>query len=108
MFDGKRVRAWLQDKSVNIIERSKTYILPTNVSLNITDGFTWVIYLVKGSGTMMDVLLMRWDTQQPNDYIEYIVLPFNVPIGTTDLNDIDIEVFTVKPGKLPVKGLFQR
>lgn len=108
MPDGKRVRGWFRDKDGNIIDKSKTHTRATPVALSITAGDTWVVYLLDGPGVTMDVVLQRWDDPRPANFIGFIVMPFTVPTGTTDLSTITIEVFTVKPDFPPPKGLFER
>ena len=104
---GTRVRAWLRDKQGNIIERSRIRILAPTV-LSISAGGTWVVYMVDGPGVTMTLVLQPKDDPRPAGTLDYLLLPFNVPAGTTDLNTIKIEVFTVRPGLAPARGLFEK
>ena len=105
--NGTRVRAWLRDKQGNIIARSRTRVLTPTV-LSITAGETWVVYMVDGPGVTMNLVLEKWDGDRPENTLDYLLLPFEVPAGITDLGGIKIEVFTVKSGHVPVKGLFEK
>ena len=107
MPDGKRVRGWLKDKGGNIIERSRTRVLAPTV-LNIIAGEEWVVYMVDGPGVTMNLILQPWDVKSPGGLIDYLIMPFKVPLGTTDLSVINIEVFTVRPDFPPAKGLFEK
>ncbi len=102
-----RVRAWLRDKQGNIIERSRTRVLTPTV-LAITAGATWVVYMVDGPGVTMNLVLEKWNGTQLAGSLDYLLLPFEVPAGTIDLSGIKIEVFTVKSGRKPPKGLFEK
>lgn len=109
MLDGRRVRGWLTDKDGNIIEKARTRSLPVVSVLAVPAGQRSAIYLVDGPGITMTAQLIDFNNdQRPAGTLDYIVLPFNVPAGTTDLSGIDIEVFTVIPGQVPPKGLFQK
>ena len=102
-----RVRGWLIDKAGNIIERSRARVLSPTV-LTITAGETWVVYMVDGLGVTMNLVLKKWDGVKPVGTLNYLIMPFEVPAGTTDLTSIKIEVFTVKPNFPPRKGLFEK
>ncbi len=104
----RRVRGWLQDSQGNIIEKSRTRFIPVPVVLNITAGETWVAYLVNGPGVTMAVVLQKRGELRPAGTLDYILFPFVVPVSTTDLSGIDIEVFTVRPDFPPAKGLFEK
>lgn len=108
MPDGKRVRGWLRNKDGTIIDKSKTHTAVTSTALIITAGDTWVVYLTDGPGVTMPVVLQKAGDPRPANFVEFIVMPFTVPIGTTDLSTIDIEVFTVKPDFPPPRPLFER
>ncbi len=108
MPDGKRVRGWLRDRQGNIIEKSKTHILNVATTVIVPGPGRWVVYLTDGPGTNLNVVLQLFDDQRPSNYIEFIVMPFVMPVGTTDLSSIDIEVFTVLPGFPASKGLFEK
>ncbi len=105
-----RVRVWLRDKQGNIIEKSRRRILSLATTLTITAGKRWAIYLLDGPGVTMIPTLVEWDglSGRPSDMLDYIVLPFLVPLNTIDLNTITIEVFTVRPDFPPAKGLFEK
>jgi len=107
-WHGSRVRVWLRDKQDNIIERSRTRMLSVDVVLNIVAGETWVVYLVDGLGVTMNAVLLKNKELRPAGILDYILLPFTVPVGTTNLNTINIEVFTVLPGFPAPKGMFEK
>ena len=107
MPDGKRARWWLTDNQGNIIDKSRTRVLPPTV-LSISAGNTWVVYMVDGPGVTMTLRLQPWTGISPEGVLNYLLMPFKVPAGTTDLNTIDIEVFTVLPGFPAPKGLFEK
>lgn len=97
MPDNKWVRVWLKNKNGNFINKSKTYTLLNPVVLTIPPGNTWVVYLTSKPGSRMGVVFQSWTSPRPTNFIEYIIIEFNVPIGTINLNTIDIEILTVKP-----------
>ena len=103
-----RVRGWFLDKDGKVIDRSRTRSVVSPVVLTITSGDLWVVYLVDGPGVTMDVVLQLDREVRPPNTLDYLILPFAVPAGTTDLGGITIEVFTVKPGHAPVKGMFEK
>ena len=105
--NGLRIRAWLRDKQGDIIERSATWILPVAESVTVIPGNTYFLYLVKKVGVTMEIKLLPVNDPMPTTYVHYIALDFTVPLGTTDLNTVKIEVYTVRPGKRPAKGLFE-
>ncbi|KKM30267.1 hypothetical protein LCGC14_1566230 [marine sediment metagenome] len=110
MPGGKEVRGWLLDKQGNIIEKSRTRGLMSSSVLTITAGKRWAAFLVDGPGITMQVALVEWGpgfTPLPGT-LDYIILPFRVPVGTTDLSGIKIEVLTVRPGAGPAKGMFEK
>ncbi|KKL22781.1 hypothetical protein LCGC14_2431990, partial [marine sediment metagenome] len=47
---GLRIRAWLQDKQGNVIERSVTYQLPVTSVMTVPAGDEYYIYLEKVGG----------------------------------------------------------
>lgn len=111
MPDGKRVRVWLQDKATKKIE-SKSFrrVIVGNTVINIvahpTKDKNYRIDLESPSDTVMMVSTKSWlagqlDVSYGPNYSHFIVLPFVVPSGTTDLSGINIEVFTVLPGFPP-------
>jgi len=108
MPDNKRVRGWLKDKKGNIIDKAKTRVLSAEVVLTILAPGRWVVYLTGNPGIKLNVVLQLHSDPRPANFVEYIVMPFVVPVGTTDLSGIDIEVFTVRPGFPPAKGLFEK
>ena len=108
-WHGNRVRVWLHDKDGKIIERSVTYHLTTTASIIVPPGDTYLVYLVKSNpGLKMDAILRSEAAPRPANHIHPLVFEFTVPMGTTDLSGIDIEVFTVRPGHAPPKDLFQK
>ena len=109
MTPNGRVRGWLRDKTGNILEKSRTRILPSSVTFNITAGM-WAIYLVDGPGVTMVPTLVAWSnsSKDPAGTLDYLVLPFPVPVGTTDLSGITIEFHVIKPGVRPAKGVFEK
>ena len=108
MPDGKRVRGWLRDKQGNIIDKSKTHVRNVATAVTIPGPGQWVVYLLDGPGINLDVVLQLWEDQRPTNYVEFIVMPFMVPVGTANLNQINLEVFTVLPGFPVPKGLFEK
>ncbi len=108
MQGGHRIRGWLTDKQGNIIERSVTWRLPTAAIITVTPGDTYFIYLVKKAGVTMETALLPVSSPRPTGYIHYLAFEFTVPLGTTDLSGIEIEVFTVRPDFPPAKGLFEK
>ncbi|KKK79944.1 hypothetical protein LCGC14_2828420 [marine sediment metagenome] len=108
MPDGKRIRGWIHDKQGNIIEKSKTHVRNVATTVTVPGPGRWVIYLLDGPGINLDVILQLWEDPRPTKYVEYIVMPFVVPVGTTDLNTIDLEIFTVLPGFPAPKGMFEK
>ena len=108
MPDGVRVRGWLRNAQGNIIEKSRTRFIPAKIILNIVAGETWVAYLVNGPGRTMVVTLQKRGEPRPTGTLDYILFPFVVPAGTTDLSAINIQVFTVLPGFPPAKGIFEK
>jgi hypothetical protein len=107
-FKGNRVRAWLRDENGEIIERAKTRRLVVPSVLTVPDGNTYFIYLVEKVGPILEVVLLPITDPRPAEYVHYLAFEFMVPLGTTDLNGIKIEVFTVRPGHTPAKGLFKK
>ncbi|KKL25629.1 hypothetical protein LCGC14_2403380 [marine sediment metagenome] len=108
MKDGMRVRGWLINKQGNIIERSVTWRLPTTKIIAVIPDETYFIYLVKKVGVTMGTALLPVSSPRPADYIHHLAFEFTVPLGTTNLSGIEIEVFTVKPNFAPAKGLFEK
>ena len=106
--DGLRIRGWLRDKQGNIIEKKATWRLPVAESVTVTPGNTYFIYLVKKVGVTMEIKLLPVNDPVPTNYVHYLALDFTVPLGTTDLNTVKIEVYTVRPGPRPAKGLFEK
>ena len=106
--DGMRVRGWLTDKQGNIIEKSVTWRLPTAEIITVAPGETYFIYLVKKAGATMETVLLPVSDLSPISYIHYLAFEFTVPLGTTNLGGIEIEVFTVRPDFPPTKGLFEK
>ncbi|HEB26529.1 MAG TPA: hypothetical protein ENI05_01960 [Porticoccus sp.] len=107
-WHGNRVRAWLRDKQGNIIEKSVTWRLPTVEIIGVTPGETYFLYLIEDVGVTMEVLLIPVSSPRPAGYIHYLAFEFTVPLGTTNLSSVDIEVFTVRPDFPPAKGLFEK
>lgn len=107
-WHGNRVRAWLRDKNGEIIERSITYRLTTSNSMLVPVGGPYFIYLVKKSSLKMEVILLSTRAPRPANYIHILAFEFPVPLGTTNLSGIDMEVFTVKPDFPPAKSLFEK
>ena len=107
-WHGNRVRIWLRDKEGNIIEKSVTWRLPTVEIIGVTPGETYFLYLIEDVGVTMEVLLIPVSSPRPAGYIHYLAFEFTVPLGTTDLGGIEIEVFTVRPNFPPVKSLFEK
>ncbi len=103
----QRVRAWLRDDQGNIIDRSRTRVLPGPAVLAIVPG-NWVVYMVDGAGATMDLMLRSLEDTQPPGMIDYLILSLNVPPGTTDLSTVKIEVFKVLSGSAPDKGTFEK
>jgi len=111
MPDGKRVRVWLQDKQTKqIMDKSKRRKIVGQTVVNITSHPTktkeYRIDLESPTDIVMQIKIKSWLENQPVDkygpnYTHFIVLPFTIPAGTTDLSGIDIEVFTVLPGFPP-------
>jgi len=108
MPDGKHVRGWLRDRQGNIIEKSKTHVRNAATTVTVPGPGWWVIYLLDGPGVNLDVVLQLWEDPRPANFVEYIVMPFVVPVGTANLNQVDLEVFTVLPGFPAPKGLFEK
>ena len=108
MPDGVRVRGWLRNAQGNIIEKSRTRFILAKVILNIVAGNTWVAYLADGPGVTMNVVLQKEEDPKPTGTLDYILFPFTVPVGTINLNTINLEVFTVLPGFPAPKGLFEK
>ncbi len=108
MHGGQRIRGWLTDKQGNIIEKSATWRLPVTNVITVIPGETYFIYLIKKAGVTMEVALIARSVPKPIGYIHYLAFEFEVPLGTTDLNSIEIEVFTVRPDFPPAKGLFEK
>ncbi len=107
-WHGSRVRVWLRDKQGNIIERSKTHVRNVATTVTVPGPGQWVVYLIYGPGINLNVVLQLWSDPRPTNYVEYIVMPFVVTVGTTNLNTINLEVFTVLPGFPPPKGMFEK
>ena len=106
--DGLRVRVWIKDEQGDVITRSLTYRLPVANTINIIAGNVYVILLTKAGGiTMTAVLTTSWD---PNavDYVHILATEFEVPLGTTDLSNVRIPIFTVKQGQRPLKKWFEQ
>ena len=106
--NGLRIRGWLRDKQGNIIERSATWRLPSAESVTVTPGNTYFLYLVKKAGVTMEIKLLPVNDPTPTTYVHYLALDFTVPLGTTDLSTVKIEVYTVRRGDRPAKGLFEK
>jgi len=102
---GNRVRAWIRDSEGNIIERAVTYILPAAKSIIVPPGDTYYLNLIKVGSVVMDVVLRPTSAPpRPANYIHVLAIEFVVPLGTTDLSSVKIEVFTVIPGSAPSKS----
>ena len=108
MPDGKRVRGWLRDRQGNIIEKSKTHVHNVATTVTVPGPGSWVVYLTDGPGINLDVVLQLWEDPLPPNFVEYIIMPFVIPVGTANLNQVDLEVFTVLPGFPASKGLFEK
>lgn len=108
MSGSLRVRAWLRNGQGNIIERSRTRFLPVAAVTVVPAGNVYFLYLIEKPGPTLGVVLMSTSSPRPLNYIHILAFDFTVPVGTTDLSGIEIEVFTVKPGFPPSKGLFQK
>ena len=108
MSDGKRVRGWLRDKAGNIIEKARALFLPVSAVTIIPTGNTYFLYLVEKAGPTLGVVLLSESDPRPVNYVHFLAFAFTVPAGTTDLSGITIEVFTVKPGFPPARGIFER
>ncbi len=104
----QRVRVWWRDAEDNIIKKSRTRVLSVPKVLTITAGTFWVVYMVDGPGVTMDIVLQPWKVERPDNTLDYLIFEFDVPVGTTDLNTIDLEVFTVRPDFPPAKGIFEK
>ncbi len=103
-----RVRAWLKSKNGDIIARSERLLLTIPSILVIPAGDTYFIYLVRKAGPIMEAVLLPVSAPQPDNNVHILAYEFEVPIGTTDLSEVIIEVFTVKSGKKPKKGMFEK
>ena len=108
MPDGKRIRGWLKNKDGSIIRKKATYRVAPKTVLTIVAGQKYVVYMLRGPGQTMNVALMNPADTRPSTFIDYLVFKFDVPVGTTDLNTITLEVFTVRPNFPPRKGLFEK
>lgn len=108
MADGKRVRGWMKREDGTVVRKSVKYRLALMSVFSITAGGRYVLYMVNTVGQAMNVVLMSADDPRPATFIDYLVFPFDVPAGTTDLTTIDMEVFTVKPGFPLPKDIFTR
>lgn len=108
MPDGKRVRGWLRDRQGNIIEKSKRLFLPTPAVTTVPTGNTYFLYLVEKAGPTLGVVLLSMSDARPEKYVHYLAFEFTVPVGTTNLSSIAIEVFTVKSGFPAPKGIFEQ
>ena len=108
MPDGLRVRGWIQDEKGKIIDKSTSYHLLTKGVINITTPGVYVILLMKSSGFNMDVVLASSYSPSMVNYVHILALEFDVPLGTINLSDVDIILYTVKPGHRPKKGIFEQ
>ena len=108
MPNGLQVRAWLRDKNGDIVSRSERLSLPISAVITVPAGNTYFIYLVRKAGPIMEAILLPVSAPRPDNYVHILAFEFEVPIGTTDLSEVTIEVFTVRPGKKPKKGLFEK
>ena len=108
MPGGLRIRAWLRTEFGDVIERSVMWNLPVTSVITFTPGDTYYLYLVKKAGVTMGVIALPVTAPRPAGYIHYLAFEIVVPLGTTDLNSVNIEVFTVKPGHAPTKSLFKK
>jgi hypothetical protein len=101
-----RVRAWLLDERGEPIEPAREYAVP-DTDLDIpqaAEDRAYGVWLCT-DGVQVRPMLRRVQgvtAPLPAPWRECcsfpIVLTFVVPVGTTDLRDIPIEVLTVKPG----------
>lgn len=98
MLDGKRVRGWLKNKDGSFVGKSKTYVLTSTIINWPADGVRYVVYMVEGPGNTMQALFMFADLPRPSGFIDYLIFPVAIPVGTIDLDVIDFEVFIVLPG----------
>ena len=108
MLNNLWIRAWVQDKQGNIIERSVTYHLPVAAVLTIVPGDEYYIYLQKAGGVTMVAVVVPNRHKMALATVHPLSYEITVPAGTTDLSTITIEVFTVKPDFPPRKGLFEK
>lgn len=108
MPDGFRIRGWLVNGQGNIIERTKTRLLPVAAVTAVPVDNTYLLYLVEKAGPILGVVLLSMNDPRPANYVHILAFKFEVPVGTTDLNTVTIEVFTVKSGFPPPRGLFEK
>ena len=105
---GLRLRVWFQDKQGKVIEKSVTYHLLTTNTITVSPGNTYFIYLIKTARTTMKAWLVLESEPRPTGYINDLVSEFTVPLATTNLTNIEIKVFTVRPDFPPAKGMFEK
>lgn len=107
MPDGKRVRAWLQDKATKEIKnKSKRRTLVGQTVIDVvshpSENKNYRVDLRSPSDMVMLIQVQSWLEDQAvpvtNDLTHVLVFPFVVPSGTTDLIGITIQVFRVLPG----------
>ena len=103
-----RVRIWLQDRQGNIIERSVTYGLPVPSVITVPPGDEYYIHLEKVGGVIMKAVLVPNRHKMALATVHPLSSEITVPVGTTDLSAITVEVFTVRPDFPPAKGLFEK
>lgn len=113
--DGVRLRVWAVDANGVPIAPSATYTLPADVVLNLTADSTVSKFYLADFGLYQGVpdILCRsqiaghvlaaepvgWET------LHFIINQFTVPSGTTALDNIEIPVFTTRPGFPPGEGV---
>jgi hypothetical protein len=110
MDDEGKARVWLQDKvTKQLKDKSKRRRIAETTTVNITADLSktksYRIDLRSPSDIEMLIQTQSWlDGERApatEDLTHTLVFPFKVPVGTTNLNDLKIEVFKVLPGRQP-------